>query len=149
MSCVLRIYGKKFNLDKFLTQSSLKPSAVFRKGEPRIKDNPKWKKHLENGVNIGLSYESFDNLDGQIKDAIKFLKKNKKELKRTIASKEINGIWVLDFAIKRRDVAVQFEEFPQELLLLLGSLGITLQVSYYLLVDLREGNSLQKKDKSL
>jgi hypothetical protein len=136
MSCVLRIYGKKFNLDTFLSQTSLKPSAVFRKGEPRIKDNPKGKKILQNGVNIGVSYASFHDLDGQIRDAIKFLKENKKELRRIIASKEINGIWVLDFAIKRRDVAVQCEEFPQELLLLMGSLGVTLQVSYYIAVQI-------------
>jgi hypothetical protein len=136
MSCVLRIYGKKFNLDKFLISSSLKPRTVFRKGEPKFKSNPKGKKISQDTVNIGVSYASFDNLDGQIKDAIKFLKANKSELRRNINSKKINGEWALDFAIKRRDVAVQCEWFPQELLLLLGSLGITLQVSYYLLVDL-------------
>ena len=131
MSCVLRISGKKFNLDEFLNSSSLKPSVVFRKGAPRFKRNPKDRKIVQSAVNVKVSNASFNKLDSQIKGAIKFLRTNKKELRRITTSKKIKGELVLDFGVAKRDVAAQTDEFPAELLLLLGTMGIKLQVSHY------------------
>ncbi len=70
------------------------------------------------------------NLTGQCRDAIAFLRSNKTELQRLKVYRGIDECW-LDFGYDRRDVAVQCDYLPHELLLLAGSLGIGIELSLY------------------
>jgi hypothetical protein len=73
--CVLRVTGKKFDPAKYLASSRLKPYSVFRAGEPRFQSQAKDNVHEVSGFKIDVSRRSWDNLVGQVVDAIAFLKK--------------------------------------------------------------------------
>ena len=129
MSCVLRAYGKIFEVDKFLQNSKLKPIAIWRKGEAKWKNKPE-RKCKDSGFSCDVSRKDFNNLKGQISDAVKFLKSNQSQLKKLVALSGVENVG-LDFGIERRDAYVQFDCFPSELLLLAGKLGIDVALTQY------------------
>jgi hypothetical protein len=129
MSCVLRISGEHFDVDGFLKQSCLSPTAVFHKGQRRTgKSNGTT--YSASGVNISVSVRDFSDLGGQIEDAIQFLKTNQAELSTV---REFSGFegFELDFPVQGREVFMQSDRFPSELLLLMGELQMTLTISRY------------------
>jgi len=126
---MLRASGKNFGVDTFLKKTNLKASAVFRRGEPKSVNNPR-KVYLRSGVNIVVSNASFDNIRKQVKDAIRFLEKNKAEIKRLMKFKGIEGA-ELDFGASKKDQFIQEVEFPSELIVLASSLGLSIKLSQY------------------
>jgi hypothetical protein len=131
MSCVLRVRGADFAVDEFLAGSVLKPIAIFRRGEPRL---PGWQpggpKLNASGFHVVASEAGFFNLQIQITDAVHFLELNQGELDRVVAFPGVEKV-SLDFGIEERNVAVQSEHFPPNLLSILGSLGIWLEFTLY------------------
>src|SRR5260370_9405452 len=127
MSCVLRAYGANFDVDFFLKDSLLKPLIVYHCGKPRF---PNSRRDEVSGMNIRVSIREFSDLRGQIDDAIRFLSNNDQELQRL---RDFPGLeeMELDFPIEERDVAVQSDAFPAQMLSLLGGLRISLVVSRY------------------
>jgi hypothetical protein len=77
-------------------------------------------------VNVPVSDADFTRLDTQIRDAIEFLRRNNGGL-ASLGDAEA----CLDFGVERRDVAVQTVRFPAELLRLVGTLEISIEVSLY------------------
>lgn len=134
MSCVLRVGGSGFDVDEFLRHSSLKITKVFHEGErcglsSEVRDL--------SGFNAEVSNKDFDNLEGQIDEAIHFVKMHRNELE-TI--KEMSGVeGHLDFGVESRtgkvideqEIAVWSICFPVELLKLLGKLDIGIEVTVY------------------
>jgi len=117
--CVLRVSGKKFNPAKYLATSSLKPYSMFRSG---------------GGFNVDVSRSSWENLAGQVDDAIVFLKKHRRTLARLRSIPEVEDIrldFPLDLRIDRKEVLVQFDYFPAALVSLAGALGCGLELSIY------------------
>ncbi len=97
MSCVLRAYGKHFNVDEFLEGSPFSPCAVFYKGKPRSsRKNSKISE--ESGFNFDVSEAEFSEFEMQMVDAIKFLQQNYKEIKRLKKFPGLESLG-LDFAI--------------------------------------------------
>ncbi|MDD5069980.1 MAG: hypothetical protein PHV17_04565, partial [Candidatus Omnitrophica bacterium] len=92
---------------------------------------PKGKKNNHSGINITVSKADFDNFKKQIRDTIKFLKINKNEIKKLVKFPGLDEEPELDFGIERRNVAVQSELFPAELVALCGKLGLALALSRY------------------
>ena len=135
MSCMLRANGKNFDVDKFLKKSKLQPCAVFRRGEPKFSNKPKGKKRTSSGLNISVSNASLTNFRRQVKDAIQFIDKNKKEIKKLIQTKEIEGV-ELDFGTSRDEhTFVQEFAFPVELIARAGNLGLEIRLSSYPVAD--------------
>lgn len=134
MSCVLRITGNNLDVDKFMKNSHLKPYRVDRKGQSIIKSAPKSKKANSSAFHFDVSHADFSALDKQIKDAINFLKKNKKYLKVIKRNRTVDSA-LLDFAItsrmKSKGTFVQCDFFPAELLKLAGELNIGIELSQY------------------
>jgi hypothetical protein len=65
----------------------------------------------------------------QVLDAIEFLKANQVELEKL---RHVQGVTMcLDFGIADRDVVVQCDRFPPELLRLAGNLEIGIEISHY------------------
>ena len=132
MGCVLRISGDKFNVEKFIQNSKLKPNLIFHKNQPINKLKPKGKKYKSSGLSISTSNADFDNFDIQIKDTIKYLKKNFKNLADIKKDKTITE-FVLDFGITSRiskgNTFTQSDTFPAELLKLSGNLDIDICLS--------------------
>jgi|GEM_PF-632077 hypothetical protein len=130
MSCVLRVSGENFNIHTFKRVTGLKPCAVFIKGKPRYpKTKPDGEKYARSGANVTISTVDFDDFDEQIRDSIEFLKQCKGALRSYMNLNE--GKMVLDYGVSRKDVFVQSDEFPSELLLLAGDLGISIMLSQY------------------
>jgi hypothetical protein len=127
MSCVLRAVGHDFDVDSFLNASTLEAIVVFHRGEQSF---PSTRIEEQSGINVSVSEREFSDLAGQVEDAVRFLKQNARELTRL---RDFQGVeWIaLDFPVRDRDVAVQRDTFPPELMSLLGSLRISLAISRY------------------
>jgi hypothetical protein len=117
-------------VDAFLTGSTLEPCQVFYRGEPKFKTRPEGGISQCSGFNAEVSLADFCELSSQIEDAISFLQENEDEMKRLVEFAGVESVEV-DFAIEQRDVFVQSDNFPANLLLLCGQLGIELTVSRY------------------
>ncbi|MFY9792929.1 MAG: hypothetical protein WA474_09630 [Candidatus Sulfotelmatobacter sp.] len=130
MSCVLRASGTNFDVDEFLKTSSLDALTAFHRGELQSPSSSVTRKSDCSGMNVSVSTREVSDLRGQIEDAIEFLSKNDRELKRL---RDFTGLQRvdLDFPIEDRDVVYQRDAFPHKLLSLLGRLRIGLIVSRY------------------
>ena len=117
MSCVLRIDVDGSELNHLLEQSAMPPYRVDRKGEPSC-------------IHFNVSDADFNDLKLQIVDAISFLKRNEDVLKYVMGHDGVSG-GELDFGVERRDVAVQVDRLPPELLRLAGLIDIGVTLSYY------------------
>ncbi|RYG67881.1 DUF4279 domain-containing protein, partial [bacterium] len=126
MSCMLRVSGENFDVDTFLAQSQLEPNNVWHKGEPRYKNQIR----LHSGFSVIASNADMDDPQQQVEEVIVFLKTNQNELAKLRDFPNVEEP-ILDFGIRDRDVAVQSDRFPAELLHLAGSLNIGLEVSRY------------------
>ncbi|MGA9511857.1 MAG: hypothetical protein WBV55_24780 [Candidatus Sulfotelmatobacter sp.] len=130
MSCVLRASGTNFDVDEFLKTSSLDALTAFHRGELQFPSSIVTRKSEYSGMHVSVSTREFSDLRGQIQDAIEFLSKNDRELRRL---RDFPGLqrMDLDFPIEDRDVVYQRDGFPHKLLSLLGGLRIGLIVSRY------------------
>jgi hypothetical protein len=131
MSCLLRICGKKsLNIDEFDFDSHLKPTTVHRKGDFDFRKL----KIKKSQILFTASNADNSDLSKQIKDAIKFLKKNEIYLKTICLNKKIEYS-ALDFSfnsrINRKTVAVQHDYFPSELVRLAGNLNIAIWLTQW------------------
>ncbi|MBD2098585.1 hypothetical protein H6F90_26295 [Trichocoleus sp. FACHB-591] len=130
MSCMFRATGFDFAVDKFLQQSTLIPDSVWHRGEHRLAKRV----HEGSGFSMVASQADMSNPQQQVEDAIAFLKANQVELERLQKFSGVERI-CLDFGIEDRDVAVQCDYFPPELLRLAGNLNIGIEVTRYLQAD--------------
>lgn len=130
MPCVLRASGKNFKSDQFAKSTSLPICAVYRKGDSKIPKKINRKRWSTSGINVEVSNADFDNPGEQVNDALKFLDKYKKELKRLAKYPGVEFM-TLDFGFAQLDVVAQYEYFPPELLQAAGQLGIGLEISLY------------------
>ena len=130
---MLNIYGDKLNVEAIAEKLTVKPYKIFKKGDPVFKELPKSAKTRKTGLSFLVSNADFNQLNKQIKDAIKFLSNNKSEIKKITTNKNFEHAR-LDFGIEIRigkNVIFQFDSFPYELLSLLGELKIDLETSLY------------------
>jgi hypothetical protein len=134
MGCVLRAFGRQFDVDAFMVKSKLSPCAIFRKGE-LVGSGLERKKCNGSGVNIDVSTASFASLKRQIRDAIKFLIENKTEIRKLAKAQGLDVPPELDFGIRKRDSFTQSDCFPSELVTLAGGLGISIRLSLYPIDD--------------
>ena len=123
IGCVLRVSGTNFDVEAFLDDSPLDPCAVWHRGEIR-----------SNGQlpadSSGLTLDVSDgDLAEQIVGAVIFLRNNSDEVCRLTSCLGVEAH--LDFGIDRRDVFVQTDYFPPELIRLAGSLGLGIELSQY------------------
>ena len=133
MSCVLRAAGADFEVDDFLAKSALSPCQVWHRGEPRTSDD-----HIlrdTSGFNVDVSTADWDDVDGQIKDAIKFLRKHATEITRLASARGVEKI-ICDFGTRRRpELPMQGVYFPADLVRLAGELGVGLKASSYAMAE--------------
>jgi hypothetical protein len=123
---MFRVSGLVFNVDDFLQESKIVPYDVWHNGERKSAKRV----HESSGFSLVASETDMDNPKQQIEDAIAFLKMNQSGLTQL---KDFPGAEAkyLDFAIQDRDVAIQCDYFPSELLRLAGNLDIGIEVSRY------------------
>lgn len=130
MTCVLRAYGEKFNVDDFLPRSHLVPCKVWHRGEPRFPSGRggNWS---HSGMNVDVSDAELEDLPRQIRDAMRFLRRNQVDLKKIGVYPGLQALF-LDFGVARQpDALMQGAYFPANLVRACGELGIGLKVSEY------------------
>ncbi|MES2948701.1 MAG: hypothetical protein V4858_09175 [Pseudomonadota bacterium] len=82
-----------------------------------------------NTAHFQVSNADFDAFGQQIDDTIRFLQTHGADITQMLSAAQASG--VLDFAIEWRDVAVQVDSIPAELVRVAGSLGLALEISHY------------------
>ena len=116
------------SVDDVVRVCPLEPFRTDRKGEPsRIKSKGP---ESQSGAHFLVSPREFNDLAGQIAEAIAYLETNKAAIRDLMAFAGVEGA-VLDFGTEWRDVAAQFDRFPAKLLQLAGNLGLDLEISHY------------------
>ena len=129
MSCVLRVIGEELNIEELLKIDS-NPDTYWKKGEPRLKTKPNEKKHLHSGAHYCVSEAEFNEFEKQKEDVIKYLNENEEKIESIQKLAGIESVF-LDFGIEQRDVFVQSDFFPPELIRLAGKLGLGIELSQY------------------
>ena len=129
MSCILRVAGEKLDINELL-DVEWEPEVYWVKGEPRLQSRPNGEKHLTSGANYCISDADFDEFTLQKEEVIKYLYENEEKIKAIQNLSAHEGAY-LDFAIEQRDVAVQCDSFPPELIKLAGALGLGIEISQY------------------
>jgi hypothetical protein len=131
MPAVLRAYGADFDVDAFLADSTLSVCAVKRRGEPVYpKSQPNGRRHEQSGVHVSASDADFSEFRRQVEESVAFLRDNAAEIRRLCEFVGVEGV-TLDFGIARRDVSIQCDHLPAELIRLAGSLGLEIELSHY------------------
>lgn len=131
MSAVLRAYGDDFDVEAFLAGCTLPVCAVKRKGERVFSiGHPNERQYEQSGVHVSASDADFNEFPQQIEEATVFLRSNGEQLRRLCEFPGVEGV-TLDFGIARRNVVLQCDHFPAELVQLAGSLGLSIELSQY------------------
>ena len=131
MTCILRASGQFFASRSYARRTTLSVVSVYVRGELRLpRTKPSGKRHTTSGVNIEVSNADFTNLKRQIRDAVAFLTQHRLALRRLARIAGVETM-TLDFGIADRDVAVQSDYFPPELITAAGALGIGIEISRY------------------
>lgn len=139
--CVFHVGGEDFSVDEFLAASSLQPYQVWHRGDVTIR---KGEVYDRSGFSMDVS-EIDGDLLRQGEDAIVFLRRHQTELRRLMSFPGAADRR-LDFGYYRRDVVVQRDYLPPELLALAGSLGIGIVLSLFPPLD--ENTEIQSDDNA-
>jgi hypothetical protein len=133
MTCSLSARGKDFDVETFLARTRL----PFKDAHFWIRKTPIYntkRRHHDSGFSEWVSRDKWDNLRSAVAEVLKFLKVNRKELLKLKHTKGVKDL-MLDFAFDSRlgtkNVAMQGEYLPAELLRLAGELDIGIGLSIY------------------
>lgn len=130
MSCLLRVAGKSLNVDALLSTLRMRPSRVWRKGEPRSASNPKGKRHDWSGASFVASNADMAKFEQQVRDATTFLKKHSADLKKAVRFKGVEEV-DLDFGIELRGATIHSDWLPASFLKQAAAAGINVELSHY------------------
>lgn len=129
MPCVLHFLGDALESSELARLAPVEPCAVFRKGEARSQ-RPAARPSQTSGVSLLVSEADFDQLDQQQDKALEFLATHREALARMRAFPGVEEA-SLDFGTEMRNVIVQSDSFPPELLAHLAQLRARLVLSQY------------------
>ena len=129
MACYLRIYGDQLNPKELVHSLKIPVSKIWIKGAPRFKSNPQ-KVNSNSGLNIQISDAEWHEFEKQKIEAIHYLAQHLEILSEVVSYSGVEGAY-LDFGIEWRDVPVQSDSFPPELVKLAGRIGLGLELSQY------------------
>lgn len=130
MSCMLRISGVDLDIQELLRNTSLVAESSYRRGDPKFKKKRNGKKYDNSGASFLVSMADFDDFDTQRTGAMVFLKVNRKEVRRIMTWPGVDG-GSLDFGIYHREVPVQCDSFPPELVKAAADAGLGIELSQY------------------
>jgi hypothetical protein len=120
--------GRDLNPDDLIRESGLKAYRIDRKGELGILKSRG--PHEKSSVHFDVSSAGFDDLPGQVADAMTFLRGNESGIRAAVAFPGVE--WAqLDFAVDHADVAIDCKYLKPELLALAGGLGLGIELSLY------------------
>jgi hypothetical protein len=128
---MLRVSGADLDVDALLNECEIEPVVVWRKGEPRSPaSQPTGKVHSFSGANFEVSGADFSELRSQIEDAVAFFRENESFVRRLRSYPGVEEL-CLDFGSDIRPPGWCSFSFPPELLVAVGSAGVSLVLSVY------------------
>lgn len=131
MGCTLVARGKEFDVESFLARTKLPiKGAHFWIRGTRIYN--KERLHHDSGFSESVSLDKWDDLRAVVAEVLKFLRANRKELlklKRTKGAEDLMLDFAFDSRVGTKNVAIQGEYLPAELLRLAGELDIGIGLS--------------------
>jgi hypothetical protein len=127
---MLRIHGATLDVDALLSHIPIVPEMSYRRGEPVSKARPEGEQNDESGAAFLVSAAGFDDFEAQKHAALVYLVGNAPTLTEIVAWPGMMHAY-LDFGIYRRDVSIQCDTFPADLLKAAGDLGIDIELSQY------------------
>ena len=149
--CVLRAFGSRFAANRFAARTSLPIVTVYKRGEPRLRSKPRGARHQYSGITAVVSDASWSDLQAQARDAVRFLVKHNREIRRLSRLPGVDEL-VLDFPIDLRIGArsvAQFDRLPATLVWNAGRLGLALELSIYGPSRSRQGRKTAPPKKRL
>jgi hypothetical protein len=128
--CVLRIQSKTTKVEVLIKASGLQPTAIHRKGQPRVSGGTRVS--LGSGFNVTVS-SADGTLEKQARDAIRFLKRHAGRLGSMRRCRTFGGM-TLDFGLWNRateDSPWPSYRLPATLIELAGKHRIEIALSFY------------------
>ena len=124
--CLLRVSGRKFDVNSYLQKSRrLKPSVIYRKGERGARNRI----NRESGMSVVVS--SKETFEEQMRQAIQFLTGKRIELRKLRRTKSVESI-CFDFGVVRNgNELAEYYRFPVKFLQCVADLGIQFELSRY------------------
>ncbi len=127
MSVIIWFTGKALDCESI---STVFPRAKILDERSRSDRFQKRKYSEPRSANILVSRKGFKNLDGQMKDAVVFLQKNKVAIKKVMKTKGLEEAFI-SFPCTMENSLVAFYCFPPELALVAGELGLGMRLSLF------------------
>jgi len=127
LGCYFTASGRRFEADSFLATTTLKPDAVFHRGDPLT---PLDGRVQETGFSVTIcTTRVFGDLERQIPRAHRFLREHQRELARLAHDHRVTDLR-LTFPYCPGD-RMGYEHFPAELLALAATCRISIALSVY------------------
>jgi hypothetical protein len=124
---VLRVWGARINVARFLEVTQWQPLTVYLVGEPRFEGSKRVSE--VNGFNVSVSSIAGGDFPAQLRDATKFFRKHGQELRRL---KRMRLSAVLDFGIDVQNKSVAtYLRFPSVFVSTIARFSVELEVSCY------------------
>jgi hypothetical protein len=126
--CFLKVFSEIDSFKKFKEETNLPVYSCYDKGEKSKKRTFK-----DYWISFDVSNKEWDNFNGQVEDAILFLKKYKNEIGELLNRYSILDAY-LDFPIYSRlddNIVNQNDHLPRELVTLAGELHIGIEMAIY------------------
>jgi hypothetical protein len=144
VACYLKAWGAQFDVDAFVAASPLPCDPVWHRGDRRraIRNG---KSALHDSSGLTTLVLAAEGLDGQVDDAVRFLRSYQAEVQRLVSIPEVERV-ILDFGVAwHPDSAAQFARLPPELLALAGNSNVWLELSHYVVAPegMAQGSPVQ------
>ena len=131
MSCILRAFGKEFDVNNYVKNKDFEFTNIYKKGEPRF-SSPKLKNKINkySGVGIKVSFADMNEFKQQLDDALIFFKEHETLIKELVQFKGVESV-NLDFGVETKPPFWSSYTIPPELSFIVGKLGVSVCVSTY------------------
>lgn len=129
--CLLRITSDSHSFTAFANSTTMPVVSCKVKGDPKRKSgNGVYDSHR---MSLNVSDQDWDDLPGQVGDAIAFLTKWEHEIINLMVTHEATSAY-LDFPVESRlndNIANQNDHLPKELIAVAGRIGLGIEISMY------------------
>jgi hypothetical protein len=133
--CVLKVFSETNSFKPFKEKTIIPVYSCCDKGEKRGRGH---KVQTLYRISFDVSKRDWDDFDGQVKDAINFLRKYNYEIYELLNQYDYSDAY-LDFPIYSRltyngtgdDIANQNDHLPHELITLAGGLHLGIEMAIY------------------
>ena len=130
MACYIRAGGSRFDVDTFVSASTIEWHDVWHVGKVEALPWPRSpKEHQTSGLQIRVG--DGDEFTSLLRDASEFMRKNRGELLRLASAPGVDQV-KLDFGLTwDSNAAVRSITLPAELVVLAGEVHCAIEVCYY------------------